>query len=259
MKILSILTVISAFLCCNAEVIDLTNDSVWQPLDNVLFHEKTITATGRAMLRSKQIFNVDPAKKYTIKLTAASKNVPAMVYVAFIPLGKYNEELATSTFYCHRNTLTQVAADAKKGDKKIMVRYGDHWKIRPASCVVKNAKADDSDIPNKKVVAGALASAVKKGNLWELTFKTPLRSDVKANDFIRQHQGGGYLYFGGSKKLEPNKVAVMQGTITGRAAPGLYNFKKWPHNVNKARLVLLLDWSNKNALIDIKNATLTIE
>lgn len=259
MKFLSILTAVFAFLCCNAEVIDLTDAAVWQPLDNVLFHEKTITATGRAMLRSKQIFNVAPAKKYTIKLTAASKNVPAMVYVAFIPLGKRNEELDTSSFHCHRNTLTQVAADAKKGSKKIMVRYGAHWKVRPASCVVKNAKADDSDIPNKKVVAGALASAVKKGDLWELTFKTPLRSDVKAGDFIRQHQSGGYLYFGGMKKLTPDKEVVMQGTIAGRAAPGLYRFNQWPHNVNKARLVLLLDWTNKNALVEIKNAALTIK
>lgn len=48
-------------------------------------------------------------------------------------------------------------------------------------------------------------------------------------------------------------------TITGRASPGLYRFNQWPHDVNKARLVLLLDWTNKNALVEIKNAALTIK
>lgn len=259
MKKLSVSTLILAAFCCCAEVIDLTKEAFWQPLDNVLFFENTITSNGRAFLKSKNVFDIDPAKKYTIKLSVKGKNVPAQIYVAFLPLGKYNEDLATSTFYCMRNTLTQVAADAKKGDTKIMVRYGNHWKSRPSSCVVKNAKVDDSDIPNKNIVAGDIVSAVKKGNLWEITFKAPLRSDVRAGSFIRQHLSGGYLYFGGRKMVTPNKEIVMQGTIAGYAKPGEYRFNKWPHNVKKARLALLLDWTNKNATIDIKDAVLTIE
>ena len=51
----------------------------------------------------------------------------------------------------------------------------------------------------------------------------------------------------------------MQGSITGRAAPGLLRNNQWPHNLPKARLALLLDWRNQNAAIEIKNATLTIE
>jgi hypothetical protein len=59
--------------------------------------------------------------------------------------------------------------------------------------------------------------------------------------------------------VTPNKEIIMQGTIAGYAKPGEYRFNKWPHNVKKARLALLLDWTNKNATIDIKDAVLTIE
>lgn len=259
MKLFSVLTIISTVFCCYAEVINLTDADTWMPCGNVLFHNDTATSTGKVFLRSKQIFNIDPAKKYSIKLSIVSKNVPATVYVAFLPLGKNNAELHTYSFQAHPNTLTQVAADAKKGDNKIIVRYGDHWKVRPASCVVKNAKADNSDIPNSNYLTGELASSVKKGNLWELTFKTPLVSDVKAGSFIRQHINGGYIYFGGRKNLTPKQEVVMQGTITGRAAPGLYRNNQWPHNLQKAQLILLLDWTGKNAMIEIKDAALTIE
>ena len=117
MKKLSVSAIILAAFCCCAEVIDLTKETFWQPLDNVLFFENTITSNGRAFLKSKNVFDIDPAKKYTIKLSVTGKNVPAFVYVAFLPLGKYGEDLSTYTFQGHRNTLAQVLADAKKATK----------------------------------------------------------------------------------------------------------------------------------------------
>lgn len=243
-----------------AEVIDLMSKDFWRSNANVQFTENGIS-TKRVLLHSKKPITLDPTKKYTWTMTvgASDNEKPSLVLYGFSPATENGRAIAAVNIQTCAGTFTEVIEAAKKGDKTIKVKDASKWTNSASAAVAINAKEDYSDLPNFKVFISAVESKVKDGDAWVITFKKPLNMAIPAGTFIRQHMQGGYLYVS-SRTIPNGKSATVKHTVTGQAPQGLYNIHKgFMPAMKKAYIVILVDWTNSQATVNIKDAKLTIE
>ena len=256
----AILTMSSVLLPA-AEVINLTDKNLWIPVKNVEFSEGKMVNNGKTMFRSKNVIAIDPAKKYTFKMTmaAAGAEKSSLVLYGMMAAEAKGGAIASRYIQSIPGTFTQVAADAKAGDTVLKIKNGSKWSKSPSyGFVACNAKEDNSDIPNRNIVSIQIADIKHEGDIWVLTLKKPLTKALAANTNIRQHADGGYFYFG-NRTLGKTQV-TSTATVTGKTAHGLYAPSKGFHPaMTHAYIVILSDWYNAKNKIEIKDATLTIE
>lgn len=219
-----------------------------------------IKTKGKTFLISKQTFTIDPAKKYTVKVTVDGNTVkPSALYIGFQVIDANGRAYSAVNWQGQHYTFTQVVRDAKKGDKVIYVKDGSRWVSHSAFQFALNAKEDGSDVPNRQIVRNPIASKAKQGDVWALTLKEPLKADIAAGTNVRQHVDGGYFY-SIIKTLPVGKESTLTGTVQGAAKTvSSFNGKQWPVNAKKAQLLLLVDWNNTGAELTFKDITLTIE
>ena len=245
-----------------AEVINLASSDVvrnaWgTPLK---FEENQITTKGRAFIVMKKTIDIDHAKKYSFKVTAVGNKVkPTAIYIGFDPLNEKGVSIPAIQLQGLQYTFTQLARDAKKGDTVIYVKNGQAW-VRGGSVVfVKDAKADNSDVPNSKVVGGNIVSVKKEGAEWAVTFKNALKEDLAAGTAVREHINGGF-YYCAVKTVPQDGEIVLSGTVSGLPKYlQQYNGKNWPIGAKKASFIILADWTNTKTPVILKDATFTIE
>ena len=244
-----------------AEVIDLTSKDLWLPMKNVEFSEGKMVNDGRAMYRSKKLIAIDPAKKYTIKMTVSAPGAKRSSAVLFgmYPANAKGQLITARYLQSNPGTFTQVVETAEKGSTTIKVKDGSKWSKSPSSALIAyDAKEDNSDIPCYKIIGNQITKTEKVGDVWVLTLKKPLTRALAANSYIRQHSDGGYFYFG--NRQVGSKPATVSTTVTGKSDYGHYNPAKGFHpGMTHAYLVILSDWYNAKNKIEIKDATLTIE
>ena len=247
-----------------AEVINIADSKFMRPaLGKVVIANNQITHTGKAFIFGKTKFDIDPAKKYTFKYTIVNNSDKmVIVYGGINAYDAAGKEYSSYSWQGNPKSMTEVVADAKKGDTKLTVKNGSAWVTNPSTSIVVNAKADFSDVPNKNAVADRVIKREKTGDVWVLTLEKPLRADVKAGTVIRQHFHSGYFYLRGASpsRVAPKSSVTVNTTIQGNAAVlGRFNQKNWPVNAKKASFLLLSNYTNVKADVIIKDATLTIE
>lgn len=265
MRLFTKLTIVAAAAASSAlvaaEVIDLTSKDLWIPMKNVEFSEGKMVNNGRAMYRSKKLIPIDPAKKYTIKLTVSAPGAKRSSAVLFgmYPANAKGQLITARYLQSNPGTLTQVVETAAKGSTAIKVKDGSKWSKSPSSALIAyDVKADNSDIPCYKIIGNQITKTEKDGDVWVLTLKKPLTKDLAANSYIRQHSDGGYFYFG--NRQVGSKPATVSTTVTGKSDYGHYNPGKGFHpGMTHAYLVILSDWYNAKNKVEFKDATLTIE
>lgn len=216
---------------------------------------------GKTFLLSSKIFDVDPAKKYSFKMTVSEKNSKrTRVYIGFLLYDVNGRDYAAHCWQGHAPSFTQVTKAAKKGDTVIYVKNGSGWVAAGTFYIALNAKADGSDIPNTNVITNTMKSKEKKGDEWVITLKQPLKADIAAGTNVRQNIAGGY-YYSVIKDIKPTeKEVVLTGTVQGyKKEASAFDGKTWPAAVKKARLLILADWFNAGADISYKDATFVIE
>ena len=242
-----------------AEVIDLTNKDLWLPMKNVEFSEGKMVNNGRAMFRSKKLIAIDPAKKYTFKMTIAAPEAQKSSYMLWglFPANAKGQLLTARTLQSYPGTFTTVVEAAPKGATAVKVKDGSKWSKSTSGLIAFDAKEDNSDIPTGKIIPCSVKDIKKEGDVWVLTLRKPLTRALAANAAIRQHSDGGYYYFG-ARMIGKNPVTAKT-TVTGQAPHGHYTTKGFHPGMKYAYLVILSDWNGMKNNVEIKDATFTIE
>ncbi|MBQ9336632.1 MAG: hypothetical protein IJS14_04975 [Lentisphaeria bacterium] len=235
----------------------VANPALWlQKSPNIQKTDDGLLIKGRAMLYTAK-FAVDPAKTYTVKFEASSKQAdgkPSWVLIGFDVYGKDGKQITSSHVGALKGTLTTVVEDAPKG--ATVIKLKDASKFRKVSAVVAfDAKEDFSDLPNYNIAA--VKDIAKNGDVWEITLAKPLAQDVKAGTSVREHGMGGYLY-----TATPNVKAELvskTGTLKGIAKSGWLG-SQWPAGTATVRFLLLVNWSSAPGMETLfKTISLTIE
>ena len=217
---------------------DLTTPKAVTEADGVF------TAKGHyKALVSKQAITIDPAKKYQISGEFRTKaGTRPSVYFGFAPYNAKGQPVTCAAVCTIAGTATEVAADAKKGSKSILVKDASKWKTStPYALIVFGAKDDFSDLPNYSYISVVKDGREQEGEFWKLTLKTPLKADVKAGTKVRQHSmGAAYIYTAGGILL-PEKWVTRKGKINGMAKNTNPANKFWPGTKTVRILVLILN------------------
>ena len=215
------------------------------------------TSKGGFTLYSTKTFKMDPAKKY--KISADFKSIsgtPGYVYIGFKPLDAKNRWIQSSSVCCIPQTMTELAAPAKKGDKVVKVKNAANWKPQTGhSCIAFDARADFSDLPNFDFIYIPKNGVEKKGNVWEITLKTPLKKAYKAGTKVRQQTASSTFIYAALRKMAPKGEAKLSGIVSGLYKDTIGFRKFW--NGTKSFQVIVLHGSTKNdAVLEFKNIKL---
>lgn len=231
----------------------------WSKNANVADADGVINVKKQTPLFSKK-FDIDPKKKYTLKLSVRAVNQKnekdkSMVYAGFTVFDKKGRTIGSINSSVAPKTMTEVVEDAAKGATVIKIKDGSKF-AKKWGVIVTGAKADLSDLPNFNFI-GNIKSIESKDGVWEVTLERPLAREVKAGTVIREHMRGGYLYTAGYKQIGKDWV-VMSGSISGVKA-GTWNNKNWPAGAVKAQIVILANWGKKDLETQFKDISLTAE
>ena len=228
------------------------------PAKRIVKAEDSFSVKGLALILSAKSFTLDPAKKYQISGEFCQKGGKQVaLYLGFAPYDAKGRQIFSNMVNIVKDTQTEVAADAKKGDKVVKVKDASKWNVKtPYSHIVFGAKADFSDLPNFSRQATAQPNAQQQGEVWEIQLKKPLVQDVAAGTAVRQHtDGSAFIYTGGYKKLTDQWV-TMKGTISGISSFGLPSNKMWK-GTEKVRVLILLSGCDRTSEVSFRNIKVT--
>jgi hypothetical protein len=180
---------------------------------------------------SQELIPVDPSKTY--KLSGSFKSIGKDKGRCYLGLVMYNAKkrsINRNSISVYKDTVTELAADVKAGDKVIKLKDCSKWngKNLNRKIIAWNAKKDFSDLPNF-ATSSALEKLEKKGDIWEVTLKRPVGKNYPAGTLVREHYtGGGYSYCAASYKAVPDKWTKYTATVTGIAKYGAPRKQFWP-------------------------------
>ena len=203
-----------------------------------------------AMIYSKKLYKIDPAKKYRMTVDVRVTGSPVQrIYAGYVPMTGKNKIIAPASIDARKNSDTELAADAKKGDTVLKVKNAKAWVAKhPYAAVVFNIKDKFADLPNFEYVGIKAGLSVKKaGDIWEVTLSKPLKKDYAAGTRIRQHFfGGSYIYNVFSNKIKMNDWQTFTGEITGIAPAVRMDTKFWP-GTEKVQIIFILNSKNADS------------
>lgn len=250
---------VSGSLC--AQTIKLNDAKDWVPNANITAKDGVITTQGRVFMQAKNMLTVDPAKSYSFSLqtkTAGDAKVWNLFGVrCYDAKGR---EISTATNSVFSGTDTELVAELKNGDKKLVVKDAAKWPARGSYFFVTGAKANYADIPNFNYEYVRIVKKEKKGASWEITLAAPIKKLVgKTGEKVRLHRGGGYHYVGGSSDKIGKTIVTLSGSAKGFCKPGVIYFHAWPTGTVKIRPIILSNWRNAKQAVEYKNITITIK
>ena len=220
--------------------------------------EDAFAVKGNSYLFSTKSFTLDPEKKYQISGEFCLKaGKPMVVYLGFAPYDGKNRIIDARKVNVNKTSLTEVAEDAKKGDKVIKVKDASKWNTKTKySYITFGAKEDYSDLPNRDQQATVVPNAQQNGDAWDILLRKPLTKDIAAGTPVRQQfDGASYIYTAGSCKLS-DKWITRKGTISGIAPVGNVWNKMWK-GTEKVRVVILFLSGDKTSEALFRNIKVT--
>ena len=228
------------------------------PVKRIVKVEDAFSVKGGAVILSAKMFTLDPAKKYEISGDFCQKGGKQVnLYLGFAPYDANGRLISSNMVNIVKNTQTEVAEDAKKGDKIIKVKDASKWNTKSKySHIAFGAKEDFSDLPNSILLPTVKPNARQEGEVWEILLKKPLAKDIAAGTPVRQHQdGSAFIYTGGYKKLTDQWVS-MKGTISGISSFGLPWNKIWK-GTEKVKVLILLSGADRASEVLFRNVKVT--
>lgn len=238
----------------------LNSAADWNKNANVTDVDGVINVKKNNVILLSKKFDIDPAKKYTLKFSCRAVNIEkdgdrSMIYAGFNVFDKTGRVINCYNCCTVPNTMTEVVEDAPKGAKVIKLKDASKFR-KPYGTLNAGAKDDLSDLPNYNLL-GYVTDFVQKDGVWEISLQYPLSRPVKAGTAVREHLRGGYLYTAGVKSTGKDWI-TMSGTITG-VRKGAWTGSAWPDGAVKAQVVILVNWNNKKLETQFKDVSLTVK
>lgn len=220
----------------------------------VTLADGVFTFKGKGTLESVAFIRVDPAKKYRIsgEFRAKAGTGPARLYFGFEPCDAEGRRIRPQHIHKIPGSQTVTAADAKKGDKTLIVRRAA-WNVKtPYSHVALHAEDDLRDLPNRDVVPVAPGGIQPEGDTLKITLDVPLRTDIPAGTKVRQHlDGDGYIYCAGKSFLK-DQWEGRSGIVSGFTKDTRSDKQFWPGTV-KVRILILVTGGNQDSVTEFRN------
>ena len=214
-----------------------------------------LKASGRGKFMSVKDFVLDPAKKYRLsgEFRQASGS-PVRVYFGYAPLNEKGRIIYPIYVKNIPGTETELAADAKRGDKAVKVRNAAKWNGKIGyGYIAFNVKDDFSDLPNGSVIPIVKDGIKAEGEVWEIQLKEPIRQKIPAGTKVRQHSSGGtHIWNGGAANLKDQWTALRSShLLNGKVKSGAPVDKLWP-GTKSVKLVIELD-GKADSVTEIRN------
>ncbi|MBR4664144.1 MAG: hypothetical protein IKO93_09745, partial [Lentisphaeria bacterium] len=143
----------------------LNSAADWNKNANVTDVDGAINVKKNNIILFSKKFDIDPAKKYTLKFSCRAVNIEkdgdrSLIYAGFSVFDKNGRILNCFNCLPVANTMTEVVEDAPKGAKVIKVKDASKFR-KPYGTINTGAKADLSDLPNFNMI-GFVTDFVQK-------------------------------------------------------------------------------------------------
>ena len=221
---------------------------------SVSFEDGVFSFKGKGTLSSVVKLPADPAKKYRLsgEFRAKDGTVPARVYFGLIPLDAEGKQIQPYHIHVIPGSATETVADAKKGDKNLLVRKASWAGQAPHSFVAFNAKDDLSDLPNRDVIYIVPKGIQPDGDNLKINLSAPLKKDIPAGTKVRQHLAGDtYIYCAGSAYTN-NKWTLRTGSVSGVAKSTRSDSLFWPGTA-KFQVTIHITGGSKDSVTEFRN------
>ena len=199
MKRIASLVAIGCALVCAAEPVKLAPSQPQEFTDGAKLEvvDGALAVRKPGSFISKQHVAFDKTKPGTLTLEykLAPDAKPESFVVALDALDAKRRRIVGAHIFPIKTTETELAADAKKGDKTLKIKDASQWQdipLKRGTMVAFNVKEDLSDLPNR-TVSGLIASVSPDG---EVTLRTPLRIGYPAGTRVRVHRDIGSFGIG---------------------------------------------------------------
>lgn len=204
-----------------AEDIELNTAESWNKQANIKSVEGgVLEVTGRKVLTSETIFEIDPAKTYKISGEfRQSVGEKIRSYFGFMVFDEKKRNMAPLTFNVVVGTDTELIEDLKPTDTTLKVKDAAKWgQSFKLSKIALNTAEDYSDLPNFNYITQEITDVQKDGDVWVVTLNKPAGKEAKAGSKVRLHGGGGFVYTGGATSLRlemtgKNLPVQSKGTV----------------------------------------------
>ena len=158
---------------------DLNQPEAWERSYGVTAKDGALSVPGTVKFTQKEFFDVDPAKSYTLTVSVRSGNGKSS---AFMPTIEQYDAQGRQIYVAHTkvvpDTFTTLSAPVKKGDTHMLVANGAGWKSGSLKVIAFQAKEDQSDLPNYRLLWNTVTGAAKEGDSWRITLAKPLLADL---------------------------------------------------------------------------------
>ncbi len=255
---LAVLAALSAGVLCGAEKIELNSVNAWERQYGVTEKEGVLSIPGKCSFTMKEFFPVDPAKTYTLQVSARSGNGQK---ASFMPtVSQYD---AKGRLICVFNTkiipgtFTELAAPCKAGNTLLVVKNAEQWQKGRPLVLAFHAKEDNSDLPNYTLSWNTVKGMEKKGDVWEVRLDRALTFSAAAGTKLRLHENGDTMYPAGGR-ITGNSWQTLKGEIKGMEKDS-YSHNRWAPGAVKAKLHFLMNDNNENAITELKNISIEIK
>jgi hypothetical protein len=110
-----------------------------------------------------------------------------------------------------------------------------------------DARADYSDLPNRKLSTSHVKSIRNMGSYWEINFTGTVGQTYSAGTGVREHtSGSAYMYSAASSASVPYSWTKYSATVTGESLRG-WSTTQWWHGTRKAKLLILANYNQGTA------------
>ena len=261
MKKLASLVAIGCALVCAAEPVKLTPSQPKEFTDGA----KLEVLDGALVVRkpgsfiSKEHVAVDTTKpaQLTLEYKLAPDAKPDSFVFSLDVVDAKGRRFVGAHVNPIKTTETELAADAKKGDKTLKIKDASQWQDLPLKrgvMVAFNVKEDLSDLPNR-TVTGLIESVSPEG---EVTLRVPLRVGYPAGTRVRVHRDIGSFGIGSTYRKAGEDWKQLTIKIQPDAADAAYSWWNFTEKVG-VRFGFVRGKLNEDAGVMIRNIEFTQE
>jgi hypothetical protein len=202
---------------------------------------------AKNIFASSQLIEIDPSKAY--QLSGSFKSIgkdKGKCYLGFMLFNAKKRGIGLANVISQKGSSTELAADAKAGDKVLKLKNCSKWnkKLIPRTVIAFNTKEDYSDLPNYNLSKSAV-KLEQKGGIYEVTLSSPIKKAFPAGTKVRAHLNyGGYQYCAASNKTVPGEWKKYSATVKGMEKTTNSNTKFWP-GTKFVKVIAIINYGKK--------------
>ena len=259
LKVAAVLFAAVAVSAFAEEIAAIKAPADFRQAKSVSFEDGMFSFKGKGTLSSVVKISADPAKKYRLsgKFRSKEGTVPARVFFGLIPLDAEGKQIQPYHIHVIPGSQTETIADAKTGDKTIIVRKAK-WDVKtPNGFIAFNAKDDLSDLPNRDVIYIAPKGIQPDGDNLKINLSAPLKKDIPAGTKVRQHLAGDTYIYCTAPDYTTKEWKLRKGIVSGFTKSTRSSKQFWP-GTSKFQITVHITGGNKDSVTEFRDIKLEV-